>query len=83
MENAQVVALTSEYVKAFADKYEGIEIMPERTMSAVIRPFLRWLSTRYCLVEKAKVEQVNQCIQAKAVQVVMTLLFPEIAKEVK
>lgn len=57
MDNKQLFALVSEYMEGVTAKYDGIEIMPERTMAAVIRPFMRWICDRFCLVEKSKVEK--------------------------
>lgn len=73
MTDIDIAALAREYAEEnFTDDKDFID-ETENT--------IRFLLRRFYLVEKSKAEQVNKCIKTKAVDVVMNLLFPDIAQE--
>ena len=81
MNDNQITALAREYAEA--DGY-GLQIIQDDT-----EMFLRWLSRRFCLVEKSKLDELEIARRAKENGAVWLTpaevrnLFPEIGKEVE
>lgn len=81
MTNDQITALAREYAES--DGY-GLQIIQDDA-----EMFLRWLSRRFCLVEKSKLDELEISRRAKENGAVCLTpaevrnLFPEIAKEVE
>ncbi len=80
MTNDQITALAREY----AEKDEPfVQIIQDDA-----EMFLRWLSERYCLVEKSRLKKLDIAYRAKHYGTVVLnqgdidSIFPEIAKEV-
>ena len=92
MTDPEITGLARECVNdIYKDVCEFLHDHPKSTAAGGIinlairdtEAVLRWLSQRYCLVEKSKARQVNRCIKTKAVQAVMCVLFPDLGKEVE
>lgn len=98
MEENKITALAREYAEWVTESEGGSNAyIPAET--AIASALLRWLSRRFCLVEKRKVMQIYQAKQhilanqnvlgitvaeeAAAQKRLMLCLFPEIAKEVE
>lgn len=88
MNDNQITAIAREYAEA--DGY-GLQIIQDDT-----EMFLRWLSRRFCLVEKSKVENIHKGILVQLDPKnfgyspynqgridLLKSLFPEIVKEVE
>lgn len=96
MKESEITALAREYAEwvTEAEGDDNAYIPAETAMASVL---LRWLSRRYCLVEKGKlsemydaameVSRLPRSVEARgyAISRLQTLksLFPEIAKEVE
>lgn len=88
MTDHEITALAREYAEEYTKKkYPNA---PGHVQERIIEgrmehmeDFIPWLLRRYYLVEKEKAQQVKNCINTKAVDVVMNLLFPDLGKEVE
>lgn len=74
----EITSLAREYAE-----FTDMSPADKRNISAICENFLKYTLRRYCLVEKEKAQQVKNCINTKAVDVVMNLLFPDLRKEVE
>ena len=91
MTDHEITALAREYAEEIRKDIlpffprplpESMEVLVKADQEKAER-LIRFLLRRYCLVEKEKAQQVKNCINTKAVDVVMNLLFPDLGKEVE
>ena len=89
MDEKEITALAREYAEEMnpIGFYEGGNIAERNADLRIDKEnaelFFQWLTRRYALVEKSKVEQLKQCFGSEEVYEVIDMLFPDIAKEVE
>lgn len=88
MDNDQLTALAREYAEWITEA-EGGNNAYIPAEQAIASTFLHWLSRRFYLVEKSRMEELEITRRARVNGCVMLMredvkfLFPEIAKEVE
>lgn len=93
--NDQITALAREYAEWVTEAEGGNKayILAEQAIASVL---LRWLSKRYCLVEKSRVEYIHKSILVQLGPKnfgyspynqgridILKFLFPDLGKEVE
>lgn len=89
MTDDQITTLAREYAEEMI-KGKSSEELPNCLKNSImemnteyVAEVFQWLTRRYALVEKSKVEQLKQCFGSEEVYEVIDMLFPDIAKEVE
>lgn len=82
MDDNQITALAHEYAEEKCGKELSNTLAFSREKDEM-EANLRWLLSRFYLVEKSKVKQLKQCFGSEEVYEVIDMLFPGIAKEVE